>query len=247
MIECHSQVIDASLSHANEEISKIGTFAKSSSVENMLNNKTVSMEGKKHPIPMAIVKPKYQRSSFDERQLPAVAYINHDNAWYEKRIDSTSSTKKVILPEMEDKAMKPLKPCILSAHKSANNTIKMDNVQCSTDGTYTTIDNRVNVIQKTKKKSSTVAIVQPRKKEKMDEREVMQIIAQMQIKKNARMLRNQSNATEARMSAQENNKTLTRKLRKHQKDESGSDFKPLMAKNQAIPLFLIMLFTSIGN
>lgn len=202
----------------------------------MLNSKTVSMEGKKYPIPMAIVKPKYQRSSFDDRQLPAVAYINQDNAWYDKRNDSMSSTKKVVLPEMEDRVMKPLKPCILSAHIPANNTM-MDHVQCSTDGIYTTNDSRVNVTQKTKKKSSTIAIVQPRKKEKMDEREVMQIILQMQIKKNARMLRNQSNATEARMSAQEHNKNLSRKLRKQQKDEPGSDTKPLMAKNKAILYF----------
>lgn len=198
----------------------------------MLNNSTVTKDGKKpmNQIPMAIVKPKYQRSSYDERQLPAVAFVNQDNAWYDKqKIDGDSTpSKKINLPDMGDKMMKPSKPCHII---SANNAMDMENAPSMLDIPVNR-NNPTNMAlaKLAKKKGTSVAVVQPRKKEKMDTHELMQIILQMQMKKNAaRMSRNQSSANqihgkspvESKTIAQENNKNAVRKSRKQQKDESG--------------------------
>lgn len=228
IFSAYFQVLDAKLSHADEEIRKIGAFTRSSSdgqPENMRATHTVTRDGK---IPMAIVKPKYQRSSFDERQLPAIAFANPENAWYDKpkQADGSSTpSKKVTLPEMGDKMANPFKPCKMIA---ANNTTKADHDDGATDATANA--GRADEAQPklAKKKSSSVAVVQPRKKEKMDERELMQIIVQMQIKKNARMNRSQggANQTHAKSSADtkangHDTKSAMRKLRKHPKDEPG--------------------------
>lgn len=224
--------MDATLSHANEEIYKIGTFTKSLAEETALINAAVTKDNKKsmNQIPMAIVKPKYQRSSYDERQLPAIAFVNQDNAWYDKqKIDGDSTpSKKINLPEMGDKMVKSSKPCHMI---SANNAMKTENAPIPTDIPPST--NALQTKMAKKKNNTSVAVVQPRKKEKMDERELMQIILQMQMKKNAaRLNRNQSNANQihgksptdnTKAIAQENNKNTIRKMRKQQKDESGEN------------------------
>lgn len=224
------QVLDAKLSHADEEIRKVGTFTRPSGdgqPESMRTTHTVTRDGK---IPMAIVKPKYQRSSFDERQLPAIAFANPENAWYDKpkQADGSSTpSKKVTLPEMGDK--NPFKPCkMIAAHKSANNATKADHERGTTDTRANEGRGDEAQPKPAKKKGSSVAVVQPRKKEKMDERELMQIIVQMQIKKNARMNRGQSSANQnhAKSSADtkangHDTKSAMRKLRKHPKDEPG--------------------------
>lgn len=171
----------------------------------------------KNQIPTAIVKPKYQRSSFDDRQLPAVAYMNDDKmAWYDKQTNTpeTASTKcsasvvtvpphpkKIHLPEFDRKAKKHMKSMttMMSNAKSAHNAVDnsttahnnptgaIDNTKSSSDGkeSLECADTNRSVVPKPKKTGASVAVVQPRKKERMDERKLMETIVQMQIKKNA--------------------------------------------------------------
>lgn len=180
----------------------------------------------KNQIPTAIVKPKYQRSSFDDRQLPAVAYMNDDKmAWYDKQTNINESTstkcsasvmtipphpKKIHLPEFDRKAKKHMKSMTMtttmmnnvkSAHNAVyssttthnNPTDATDNTKSSSDGKelLECADTNRSVVQKSKKTGASVAIVQPRKKERMDERKLMETIVQMQIKKNALLYRGQ--------------------------------------------------------
>lgn len=175
----------------------------------------------KNRIPTAIVKPKYQRSSFDDRQLPAVAYMNDDQlAWYDKpsAIDTskcsatvttaTTSTqpKKIHLPEFDRNAKKHIKSA--DSANSAHNAVETAHIKPihATDNTIhsserkgsdcRTVANR-GVVQKSKKTGASIAVVQPRKKERMDERKLMETILQMQIKKNALLYRGQCNNNKA--------------------------------------------------
>lgn len=188
-------------------------------------------------IPIAIVKPKYQKSSFDERQLPVIAYFDQDKAWYDKQNknnnESTSltNTKKIHLPEFDRKVKKHLKSCnSISTHNiETTNAKRIMNRSGSTDSSEDVFavndSDTVASTQKTsKKKTSTVAIVQPRKKEKMNERELMEIILQMQIKKNSQMNRNRSNihnSKENPVAMNESIKIVDNNLSKSQADESG--------------------------
>lgn len=182
----------------------------------------------KNQIPTAIVKPKYQRSSFDDRQLPTVAYMNEDKlAWYDKQLNNAqmepmkcsapvtvaTHPKKIHLPEFDRKAKKHMTSA-KSAHNSAveskiiahktneasvpavNATITTtDNTKCSSDGkeSVSCADTKRRAVNKSKKSGASVAVVQPRKKERMDERKLMETILQMQIKKNALLYRGQGN------------------------------------------------------
>lgn len=163
----------------------------------------------KNQIPTAIVKPKkYQRSSFDDRQLPAVAYMNDDQlAWYDKPSVTDASkcsasttavavhSKKIHLPEFDRNAKKHVKST--NSANSAHNAVETahnkqitatDNTINSSDAKVSetrAVTNRAVVSTKSKKKGASVAVVQPRKKERMDERQLMETILQMQIKKNA--------------------------------------------------------------
>lgn len=176
----------------------------------------------KNRIPTAIVKPKYQRSSFDDRQLPAVAYMNDDQlAWYDKpsAIDAnkcsatvttatatTTQPKKIHLPEFDRNAKKHLKST--DSANSAHNAVETahnkpihatDNTEHSSERKVSdcrTVANR-GVVQKSKKTGASIAVVQPRKKERMDERKLMETILQMQIKKNALLYRGQCNNNKA--------------------------------------------------
>lgn len=181
---------------------------------------------KTNQIPTAIVKPKYQRSSFDDRQLPAVAYMNDDKmAWYDKQTNTNESMatkcsasvvtvpphpKKIHLPEFDRKAKKHMKSSMMtstmmsnvkSAHNAVNSsttahnnpTGAIDNTKSSSDGkeSLECADTNRSVVSKSKKSGASVAVVQPRKKERMDERKLMETIVQMQIKKNALLYRGQ--------------------------------------------------------
>lgn len=204
----HFQITDAVLSGANEMISKINVVV-SDDRKQLNEDKSIV----KNQIPTAIVKPKYQRSSFDDRQLPAVAYMNDDHlAWYDKpnTIDTSKCStsmapalpKKIHLPEFDRNAKKHIKST--NSANSAHNAVETahnkqisatDNTVHSSDGKVSdcqTVTNRA-AVQKSKKKGASVAVVQPRKKERMDERKLMETIVQMQIKKNAQLYRGQYN------------------------------------------------------
>lgn len=209
-----NQITDAALSDANDTISKAESLV--SKDRNQLNGDA------KNQIPMAIVKPKkYQRSSFDDRQLPTVAHLNDKpTAWYDKQnnaneiIKSSASAaasaavaathpKKIHLPEFDRKAKKHMKSTnsAKSAHNAAadtahnNQSNTIDNTKNLSDGKEVVhrADTIRSAVQKSKKSSASVAVVQPRKKERMDERKLMETILQMQIKKNALLYRGQGN------------------------------------------------------
>lgn len=203
------QTTDASLSSANDTIPKADALA--SSERKQLIEQDLMI---KNQIPTAIVKPKYQRSSFDERQLPTVAFMNEDKAaWYDKQNNVNESIKcsapivtvphpkKIHLPEFDGKAKKHMKTMssVNSAHNIAtahnNQTDAIDNMKNTSDGIESVecADTNRCVVQKSKKSSASVAVVQPRKKERMDERKLMETIVQMQIKKNAQLYRGQGN------------------------------------------------------
>lgn len=230
------QTTDAILSNANETIPLIENemiefdeftecekdmdYAKQSNTnldESILKNQT---------IPTAIVKPKYQKSSFDERQLPAIAYADRDKPWYDKlnvhsndvtnRCPTTTTlgnTKKIHLPEFDRKAKKHMKQNSSNHTKSAHPTSEIeDNSKCSSkqnianeetthakcetvngkDVVYSAMPSRSSA-QKIKSNGASVAIVQPRKKDKMDERKLMETIVQMQVKKNSMDYGNRNN------------------------------------------------------
>lgn len=172
----------------------------------------------KNRIPTAIVKPKYQRSSFDDRQLPTIAYMNEDKvAWYEKQNNTNemikcsapmttvtaTHPKKIQLPEFDRKKHMKSAISVNSARNttetiitSHNNLISAtDNTTNSTDGIESVrcVDISGSVVRKSKKSNASVAVVQPRKKERIDERKLMETILQMQIKKNALLYREQGN------------------------------------------------------
>lgn len=236
---------DAALSSANDTISTARTHKQFNANE--------TTHPIKNPIPTAIVKPKYQKSSFDERQLPTVAHMSEDEtAWYDKSNTNTSNglalsttavavevsahPKKIHLPEFDRKAKKHMKsmttttateapittttttttavaaatPSIAKSAHNINAEIAAHNNQCvNTDNMESSasdrkesvgraVAHRRGVDKKSVKTSSSssgtkLAVVQPRKKERMDQAKLMETILQMQIKKNAQLYRNQGN------------------------------------------------------
>lgn len=121
----------------------------------------------RNTIPTAIVKPKYQKSSYDERQLPLVANVDREKPWFDDDNTSdtivTTTTKKVQqLPHFERKPKKQLKHLTKSVqgHPAAGRSTQSAKeslnslLECDKD-----IDSSLG---------ASVAIVQPRKKEKME-------------------------------------------------------------------------------
>lgn len=135
----------------------------------------------KVPIPTAIVKPKYQKAPFDDRQLPAVAYMNHDQPWYDKQ-NGDAVVKKINLPDLERKIRKQVKYDTKSAHNAAHDL--NNGIQCASEK-MTDCRESNNSASRKGTSGASVAVVQPRKKERMDERKLMETIIQMQIKKNS--------------------------------------------------------------
>lgn len=216
------KTVDAALSCAKDTIQMDNALP--SDDQNQTNEETTQIHRDsnvdelvmKNHIPTAIVKPKYQRSSFDDRQLPTIAYMNDDKAaWYEKPTTTIETSKcsapvavathpkKIHLPEFDRKAKKHLKSTnssMKSAHTNAdtvhNYTTQTDNTSGESDGKETVCCAVTNhsVVPKSKTSTATsVAVVQPRKKERMDKHKLMETIVQMQIKKNAQLYRGQGN------------------------------------------------------
>lgn len=209
---------DALLSGAKDTIPMADKLV-SNDLKQLINTESMG----KIQIPTAVVKPKYKKSAFDDRQLPTVAHMIDDKmAWYDKTNQNDNMIKcsapaiathprKIQLPELDRKVKKHMKS--MSSAKSAHNniaeteahnnhTMKTDNTESATDSKESvcrTVTTR-SVNSKSKTSGASVAVVQPRKKERMDERQLMETIVQMQIKKNAQLYRGQGN---------NNNKPLT--------------------------------------
>ncbi|KAG4070745.1 hypothetical protein HA402_010971 [Bradysia odoriphaga] len=113
-----------------------------------------------HSIPTAIVKPKYQRTSYDDRQLPAVVSIDREKPWYDNcnvnnNVTLTPNRKIQQLPHFERKHKK---------HRAGHRT----------NGGLVSDKEKFNSILLCEKDmdSASVAVVPPRKKDKIEQVDV---------------------------------------------------------------------------
>lgn len=198
------------------------------------NRNTEELKSKNQTIPTAIVKPKYQKSSFDDRQLPVILSSNRDQPWYDKQNNDVNkclaaattttttatapNTKKIHLPEFDRKAKKHVKQSnsnSINSSKSAHHASEIEQNKCSSKQHIARDDTTAKPQRtaksgekdidcsaatasrssglKLKSNGASIAIVQPRKKERMDERKLMETIVQMQIKKNSMDYGNRNN------------------------------------------------------
>lgn len=137
----------------NKEVVKLG-------FQDIDTTDSVQKQENKEEKPIAIIKPKYQKSSFDDRQLPVIAYVNRDKPWYDIADNDTElnkNTKKINLPQSDRKSKRNLR----NANKSAH---------LKTTGELTLV--RRDRETKVAEKKSVVAVVQPIKMEKANEPKV---------------------------------------------------------------------------
>lgn len=154
-------------------------------------NDTESKDKYRNSIPTAIVKPKYQKSSYDDRQLPPVANVDREKPWYGDADDSTTytandhhkivaaltttTTKIQQLPHFERKSNKHLKHLTKSVHsqhsgKSSSLSSALSSLSSLSDGRAKEHLNSLLDCDRDdcSSLSASVAIVQPRKKENME-------------------------------------------------------------------------------
>lgn len=186
-----SQTIDAALSDANDSLN----FASSATEVAVSASRNFPLDPKQRPqLPTAVVKPKHKRTPFDDRQLPLIPDVNREQPWFDKSSSvaltqpptaaAFDSGKKSSSAKSERSSKKHH---IESAHLSSS---KVD----VTDGDNNNAKSRPKEQSKSRrsvadKRGPGVAVVQPRKKEKMNEK-LMETIVQMQIKKNSMDNRN---------------------------------------------------------
>lgn len=216
----HSQIVDAILSNANDSLA-IGSCVIDANAHTTSLSDTAAAEHskltgercgadevkQKIQIPTAIVKPKYQKAAFDDRQLPIIARVDRNEPWYDRQCATSenstikNSTKKVVqMPEGERKVKKRSKQHQNTVKSAPNSSAdhKMISVRGNGNGSATkeqskafdAFEKDTNGRRCVERKPTSVAVVQPRKKEKMDERKLMETIVQMQIKKNSMDTRN---------------------------------------------------------
>lgn len=120
----------------------------------------VVIKSSTHSIPTAIVKPKYQRASYDDRQLPPVVSIDREKPWYDNcsvnnNVILTPNKKIQQLPHFERKHRK---------HRSGNRT---------NSGLVSEKEKFNSILLCEKDMDSTsVAVVPPRKKDKIEQIDV---------------------------------------------------------------------------
>lgn len=113
-----------------------------------------------HNIPTAIVKPKYQRTSYDDRQLPPVVSIDREKPWYDNcsvnnNVNLTPNKKIQQLPHFERKHKK---------HRTGNRT---------NSGLVSEKEKFNSILLCEKDMDCTsVAVVPPRKKDKIEQVDV---------------------------------------------------------------------------
>lgn len=156
--EKHSTVNDSQKDQSQDDV--IATANSYQCLEKKLQNS----------IPTAIVKPKYQRVSYDDRQLPPVVCIDREKSWFDNNqplnnnnhnnnnnnnsnINVAVATRKIQLPHFERKYKK----------KSVNGAVCRNLIVSEKE--------KLNSLRLCEKDidSSSVAIVTPRKKDKMEQ------------------------------------------------------------------------------
>lgn len=254
----HFQIDDAILSNASESLTvgscviDANTYTTPLSVASVDHQSTCSTPfihdtgetKQKIRIPTAIVRPKYQKPAFDDRQLPIIARMDRNQPWYDRQCAgtenstiNTKSKKPIQSNECERKVKKRSKPHQHKTEKSAHHTdaddcshSNMISVRSRSEcGTTKEKSNSLNAFEKdtnsrkcADRKTSSVAIVQPRRKEKMDERKLMETIVQMQIKKNSVDNRNNNQRNGTRNAPPSTVKSSTSIAKESPKDASGT-------------------------
>ncbi|KAJ6633346.1 Schwannomin-interacting protein 1 like, partial [Pseudolycoriella hygida] len=121
----------------------------------------IAIKSSTHSIPTAIVKPKYQRTSYDDRQLPPVVSIDREKPWYDNctvnnnTVTHTPNKKIQQLPHFERKHKK---------HRSGNRT---NSGPVSEKEKYNSM-----LLCEKDMDSASVAVVPPRKKDKIEQVDV---------------------------------------------------------------------------
>lgn len=130
----------------------------STEISEIDKNPSVSIQQKIN-IPTAVVKPKYQKSSYDDRQLPPIGCIDNEKLWHNNNnlnaIQHLNSRKIQQLPHFERKL------------QSRNDQKFIFNTSSEKES--------LNLLRHSEKEvdctSGSVAIVTPRKKDKMEFKE----------------------------------------------------------------------------
>lgn len=121
--------------------------------------------------PTAIVRPKYQKSSFDERQLPVIACVNRDKPWFDISDSKVKNGKKANTSSSQLEQRKPKhKNSSRNATKSAHLKPVVDSSKTVERRDRTGDGSECKLVEnKEAKKKSVIAIVQPIKMEKCDD------------------------------------------------------------------------------
>lgn len=114
-----------------------------------------------HFIPTAIVKPKYQRPSYDDRQLPPVVSIDREKPWY----DNCSVNNNVILTP--NKKIQQL-PHFERKHKKHRSGNRINSGLASEKDKF----NSILLCEQDMDSCTSVAVVPPRKKDKIEQVDV---------------------------------------------------------------------------
>lgn len=188
----------------NSEICSVNDVADAHETS-FVERQRIVIRSSTHSIPTAIVKPKYQRTSYDDRQLPPVVSIDREKPWYDNCIVNNNVTltpnKKIQqLPHFERKHKK---------HRTGNRT---------NSGLVSEKEKFNSLLLCEKDMDSTsVAVVPPRKKDKIEQIEQIDVygngdkgIKCSTIQKNHSNLSNNNNST----NCSNNNNVVYRKDRK---------------------------------
>lgn len=113
-------------------------------------------------IPTAIVKPKYQRLPYDDRQLPPVVCIDREKSWFDNNSFNNNlvhAGKRIQLPHFERKSKKKFQTTATTT-ASTTTTITCDKEELTSGfgGEKDKFDS-----------SAVIAIITPRKKEKLND------------------------------------------------------------------------------
>lgn len=115
-------------------------------------------------IPTAIVKPKYQRLPYDDRQLPPVVCIDREKSWFDNNNFNNNvmhANKRIQLPHFDRKSKKKFQTTAAAATICDNKVLNGAAAKDKFDA--------LHLREKPKIDGSVVAIVTPRKKEKLDD------------------------------------------------------------------------------
>lgn len=171
----HNQMGDAVLSSLEEKI-----IVYKDSVENSDHCEAVlkAIDAESSFIPTAIVKPKYQKLAFDERQLPIIGSTDDDSSWFNNNSGNTPSSTTTTITTTPRKVQKHLPNFDRRSQKSfsTKHTRKLVDYSVSDKEAINSMRHSekdidcsvLNSCNFNNQVSNSVAIVQPLKKNDMN-------------------------------------------------------------------------------